>query len=138
MPLSFEGAIRYRMRPADVLAVQWTGDNAAQLRAFAGDRFDTIDPEDRTEDPAATAQLRESTHNTWRPVTPGMWIVKSTAGFAVWQDELFNNWYEPVGVGAQKCRCGHSGLVHTVPTPHSCFTPDGCPCEAFASADPAE
>lgn len=67
---------RYRRRTEEVEAVQWTGSNADALRAFAGADFEEIDPEDRTENPDASAAVRESKHGTWRGLEPGYWVVK--------------------------------------------------------------
>jgi hypothetical protein len=136
MALQFTGAIRYRLRPADVLAIQWTGDNADQLRGLAGQHFDTIDPEDRIEDPEETAAFRTHEHGGWLGLKSGDWVVKRGKELLKVGAADFAKLYEPVGVGAHKCQCGHSGLFHTAPEPHSCFSPSGCPCEGFASADP--
>lgn len=67
---------RFRHRTAEVEAVQWTGSNAEQMRAFVGVDFDEIDPEDRGENPDATAAVRESRHGEWRGLEPGWWVVK--------------------------------------------------------------
>jgi len=70
----------YTTRPFNVEAIQWTDTNAAELTEFAGDRFMTIDPADRGEDPEATAALRESWHETWELLVPGTWVVKRQDG----------------------------------------------------------
>ena len=84
----------YRPRPIDVEAVQWTDTNAEQLAAFAGHRFMTVDPEDRIDDPDATASLRESAHECWSLLRPSDWVVKRGDDFAVLTPEEFADLYE--------------------------------------------
>lgn len=89
---------RYRNRPAEVEAVQWTGDNAAALRAFCGPDFDTIEPEYRVEDPDETAAVREYAHGTWLGLKHGDWVLKSEEGFTATSDEAFRAVWEPAPV----------------------------------------
>ncbi|MFF7880976.1 hypothetical protein ACH40F_08140 [Streptomyces sp. NPDC020794] len=87
----------YRQRPTHISAVQWKDDNADELTAFAADRFMTIDPEDRTDDPDATAALRESHHASWVLLHPGQWVLKASDGdFSALDDEEFRARYEAV------------------------------------------
>lgn len=71
---------RFRKKPVEVEAVQWTGDNEAELVTFAGDRFHVVDPEDRGDDPDQTAAVFDTLHNTWVRVYDGQWIVKGVKG----------------------------------------------------------
>jgi hypothetical protein len=85
---------RFRRRPAEIEAVQWTGDNADALRAFAGPDFDTIDPEDRIEDTDQNAQLLvEASH--WVGMQPGDWVVKFEGYFVAKADATFRAVWEP-------------------------------------------
>jgi hypothetical protein len=87
---------RYVLRPFHIEAVQWTDTNAPELEAFAGDRFMTLDPQDRIEDPDATAALRESFHETWKLLHPGAWVIKRPDGlFITLGDEQFREAYRP-------------------------------------------
>src|SRR2546422_9365298 len=86
---------RYRRRPAEIEAAQWADTNPDELTAFAGHRFMTIDPEDRTDDPDATASLIESAHESWALLRPGDWVVKRGDDFAVLSPEEFGDLYEP-------------------------------------------
>ncbi|HEY9373942.1 hypothetical protein [Streptomyces sp.] len=88
---------RYRHRTAEVEAVQWTGTNAEQLRAFAGADFDEIELDDRTEDPDQTAAVREGKHGTWRGLKPGDWVVKLDGGLYEFSAADFAEQYEPAG-----------------------------------------
>ncbi len=88
----------YRRRPAEIQAVQWTDTNAEALTAFAGHRFMTVDPEDRIDDPDATASLCESAHECWSLLRPGDWVVKRGDDFAVLTSEEFVDLYEPAAV----------------------------------------
>lgn len=86
---------RYRRRPAEIEAVQWTDTNADALAAFAGHRFMTVDPEDRIDDADATASLIESAHECWSLLRPGDWVVKrGEDDFAVLTTEEFADLYE--------------------------------------------
>jgi hypothetical protein len=90
---------RYRNRTAEVEAVQWTGDNADALIAFCGPfDFQMIDPEDRTEDPDATAAFRESAHGTWRELKPGDWVVRRDRDWFEVSAADFANLYEPAAL----------------------------------------
>ena len=85
---------RYRRRPAEIEAIQWTGGNADALRAFAGSDFDTIDPEDRIEDPDQDAQLLvEASH--WVGIKPTDWVLKFEGYFVAKRDETFRDVWEP-------------------------------------------
>ncbi|WP_329376107.1 hypothetical protein [Streptomyces sp. NBC_01483] len=85
---------RYRPRPTEVTALQWTGHNAAQLTDFAKTRFMEVDPEDRTEDPDATAALLESAHEAWAGLKVGDWIVRRNGQFKRFSPEAFADQYE--------------------------------------------
>lgn len=86
---------RYRRRPAEVDAIQWTGDNATQLTAFAGTRFAETAPEDRTDNPDATAALLETEHESWFDLEPGDWVVRRSGVFEALGPEEFADLYEP-------------------------------------------
>ena len=83
----------YRPRPIDIEAIQWTGTNADQMRAFAGAAFDEIPPEDRTEDADATAQI--SDFSEWRLLCPGDWVIRRGEDFEAMGREEFAETYEP-------------------------------------------
>jgi hypothetical protein len=85
---------RYRHRTTEVEAVQWTGSNADQLRAFAGADFDEIELDDRVEDPDQTAAVREADHGTWRGLKPGDWVVKLEGGLYEFSAADFASQYE--------------------------------------------
>ncbi|MFF4834064.1 hypothetical protein [Streptomyces sp. NPDC001315] len=88
-------ALRYRQRPIECDAIQWTGSNADALRAFAGPDFDTIDPEDRIDDPDQDAQLLvEASH--WVGIRPTDWVLKFEGYFVAKRDETFRAVWEPV------------------------------------------
>jgi hypothetical protein len=91
---------RYRKKPVEVEAVRWTSDNAAELQAFAGQHFDTIDPPDRGDDPDADARIFDVTHSTWLPLHRGEWLIKGVRGeFYPCADDVFQATYERVPAG---------------------------------------
>ncbi|MFC4006612.1 hypothetical protein ACFOY2_05225 [Nonomuraea purpurea] len=88
---------RYRKKPVEVAAVQWTGSNEDELKKFAGHLFEVVDPEDRGDDPDQTAAIRDTLHNTWVRVYDGQWIAKGIKGeFYPVAEDVFAETYEPV------------------------------------------
>lgn len=88
---------RFRKNPIEVEAMQWTGDNDAELIAFTGGNFQAIDPEDRGDDPDATGQVYDKLHSTWVLVYPGQWVVKGVKGeFYPIAEDVLAETYEAV------------------------------------------
>lgn len=88
-------AARFRKRPVVVEAIQWTGDNEAEIRDFAGGMFAALD-QPCEDDLDATAQVFDSLHSTWVLVFPGDWIIKGLVGeFYPCRDAVFRETYEP-------------------------------------------
>ncbi|MGW5408993.1 hypothetical protein [Streptomyces spiralis] len=88
--------VRYRKRPVVVDTVQWTGHNADQLRAFTGNRFEALEPEDRADDPEMTAQVLDVLHSTWVGVKTGQHIVRGVKGeFYPIAEDVLAETYEP-------------------------------------------
>lgn len=106
---------RYRHRTTEVEAVQWTGSNADVLRAFCGPDFDEIAPEDRTENPDASAAVRESKHGTWRGLEPGYWVVKIGEEFYEESPADFAAQFEPVPAPAADRAVGVADAIRTFP-----------------------
>lgn len=90
----------YRQRATQINALQWKGDNADELIAFAGSRFVALDPEDRTDDPDATASLMESSHNSWELLYTGDWVIAAADSFTSMPDAAFHSRYEAAPVDA--------------------------------------
>lgn len=86
----------YRRRPAVIEAIQWTDTNPDELTAFAGQRFMPLEPDERTDDPEATASVLTSKHSSWELLYPGQWVLKDDQGrVSIWYDEEFRATYEP-------------------------------------------
>lgn len=71
--------IRFRKKPIEIEAVQWTGDNEEELYAFTGSQnFAVIHPDDRanSDDPEATASVFDELHSTWVLVYTGQWVIR--------------------------------------------------------------
>lgn len=91
---------RYRKKPVVVAAVQWTGGNAADLRAFAGVDFQIIDGPDRVDDPTYTAEVFDRLHGTWSPIRVGDWVIRGPrGGHYPCEGQAFVGTYEPVDGG---------------------------------------
>lgn len=72
---------RFRKLPIEIQAMQWTGDNEAELTAFTGPTyFRAVDPEDRIEDSEITAEVFDELHSTWVGVYTGHWVVRGIRG----------------------------------------------------------
>jgi hypothetical protein len=86
----------FRKRPVVVEAVRWTGDNAAQVREFAGGLFKAVDPEGRNDDPDITAEVLDKLHSTWVGVKTGQWVVRGVKGeFYPIDQEVLDETYDP-------------------------------------------
>ena len=70
----------FRKKPVTIQAIQWDGTNVEAVQAFAGAYFNDIDPADRAEDPARTAEVYDILHSTWVGVYDGQWIVRGVKG----------------------------------------------------------
>jgi hypothetical protein len=71
-------AALYQRRPATVEAIQWLGNNAADMTAFAGPAFTALDEQDRanSDDPEATAELFDGAEWRRRLMYYGDWAVR--------------------------------------------------------------
>lgn len=88
---------RYRKLPVEIDAVQWTGDNAAELDAFAGANFAPTHPDDRDGDPESTAAVFDVLHSTWVLAYDGQWIIRGIKGeFYPCAGDVFAATYEAV------------------------------------------
>jgi len=80
---------RFRKRPVVIEAVQWTGDNLAELDAFTGLRFRAPFQD--------LAQVFDVLHDTWVKVAVGQWVIKGVKGeFYPCDDEVLQATYEEV------------------------------------------
>lgn len=91
-------AARWRKKPVEVEAVQWTGANLDEVQALTGSSdFCPVEPEDRGEGPDQTAEVYDKLHLTWVRVYDGQWIIKGVKGeFYPCADDVFRETYEPV------------------------------------------
>jgi len=74
------GVHMFRKKPITIAAVQWTGDNVAELVEFTRLKFETINPLDRAEKPDVTAQVYDELHSTWVGVKTGQWVLRGVRG----------------------------------------------------------
>lgn len=87
----------YRKKPVIVPTVQWTGDNEAELIEFTSNKFQALDPEDRTEDPEMTGVVFDELHSTWVGVYTGQSIIKGVKGeFYPIAADVLTETYEPI------------------------------------------
>lgn len=76
------GAVRYRKRPVEVEAMQWTGDNLAELQAWTAGQFRQLTgvTRHRSVRGDATAEVFDHLHDRWIPVWTGDSIVCGVQG----------------------------------------------------------
>lgn len=89
--------MRYRSKPVEIEAIQFTGDNATELYDFSEGKFHVLDKEDREEcdDPEATAEIFDELHSTWVLVYDTNWIIRGTKGeYYPCNNEVFLEKYE--------------------------------------------
>lgn len=87
----------YISKPVRIQALLWTGDNLEEAITFAEGNFAWIDPEERVEDPDATACVFDKLHSTWILIYPGQYLVRGTKGeYYPCDPEVFAEKYEVV------------------------------------------
>lgn len=86
----------YSTKPFQIQAVQFTGDNEAEVQELTGkENFYYLEPEDRTDDPDLRGSVFDYLHSTWVGVKPGQWIIKGNKGeFYPCDPEIFEAKYE--------------------------------------------
>lgn len=88
---------RYRKKPIEITAIQWTGNNDLDIYDFVGARkFVVIDPDDHGEDPDCTAELFVSANSTWVLIETGEWIIRDARGCYPCKPGIFEETYEVV------------------------------------------
>lgn len=93
--------MKYRKIPVIIEAVQFTGDNVDELKDFCTVNppsfFDTVDEEDRSDDPEIIATVWDKLHSTWVGVKKYQWIIKGVQGeFYPCDPAVFEKTYEKV------------------------------------------
>jgi len=85
---------RFRRRPTEVTALQWTGDNTEEMKQFTDGKFNVIlGPEL----PQPNGEVYDHLHDTWIRVYPGQWVIKGTRGeFYPIAPDVLAETYEPV------------------------------------------
>lgn len=78
----------YTSRPVSITAMQWTGENLDDIKAWVGD--DNLDH--WASGVALTLWVEANT--SWLPLEPGEWIVKDELGFYPCKDSIFQRKYE--------------------------------------------
>lgn len=87
----------FRNRPVEIEAVQWTGDNADELREFTRNRFRVVEPTDRGSDPRPNAEVFDVLHSTWVGLRTSDWIICGVQGeFYPIKDAILRETYERV------------------------------------------
>lgn len=91
----------FRKKPVVVQAVQWTGGNETEVRAFAGGSNFGVCSDEPPCDPEITAHVYDELHSTWVGVKTGQWIIRGVKGeFYPIDQTVLAETYEPAGSGA--------------------------------------
>jgi hypothetical protein len=78
--------MKYRKKPIEIEAVQWTGSNADEIEEFIGQVWK-----------AAPDRIRINTPEGTMVATPGDWIIRGVAGeLYPCKPDIFEQTYEPV------------------------------------------
>ena len=102
--------MKFKYRPLEVEAVQFDGNNFAELQEFCGKYvtrdgqhvsmyiFNPVHTRMDHEDPEVIAEVWDKFHDTWYGVKQGDWIIKGTKGeFFPRCQEVFAATFEPLG-----------------------------------------
>ncbi|QAX92888.1 hypothetical protein KNU39_gp78 [Gordonia phage Mutzi] len=90
---------RYRKKPVEAEAIQWTGDNPYAVRAFTG--MHKPDPH-RSGDhfvftvESGVGKLYVAANGAWLDIEVGEWIIRDAKGFYPCKPDIFAGSYEPV------------------------------------------
>ncbi len=91
---------RYRKKPVEVDAIQWTGSNIDDLIDFTGGNFLLVDPGEGLA-PEITAKVYDELHSTWVLVYTGQSIIRGVKGeFYPIAEDVLAETYEPVEVAS--------------------------------------
>lgn len=71
--------MKFRKKPVVIIAIQWVGNNPAELEAYAGEYFRVFPRNEPTAD-GATAEVYDKLHNTWIRVWNHQWVVCGVEG----------------------------------------------------------
>jgi hypothetical protein len=104
---------RYRKKPVEVGAIQWTGGNLAEVLMFTGPAFfGAVAAEDRDGDPDMTAEVYDKLHGTWVHVYDGQWIIRGIQGeLYPCAADVFAATYEPAGEPAARIPGAEAGVA---------------------------
>ena len=88
---------RFRTRPVEIEATQFTGDNWEEMAEWTGNQFTQSYQVGFADDETFLACVFDFLHGTWIGVLPGQWIVRGAKGeFYPCDDETFHWKYEEV------------------------------------------
>lgn len=96
--------MKFRTKPFEIEAVQFTGDNYDEVVDFVGNTVHTVEGSfpGFTRDykygaPEFPAKVYDYLHNTWVGVAEGQWIIRGQKGeYYPCDPEIFEAKYEPV------------------------------------------
>ena len=88
---------RFRTKIVEIDAMQFDGENYAELQEWTDDKFFHVVKDDRRDDPECIAEVFDVLHSTWIGVKKGQWIVRGALGeFYPCDNETFHWKYEEV------------------------------------------
>jgi hypothetical protein len=89
--------VKFKTKPFEIQAIQFTGDNFDEVKEMAGDKFWPVREEDQTDDPDIIAEVFDELHSTWVGVKAGQWIIKGQKGeFYPCDPDIFAAKYEQI------------------------------------------
>lgn len=87
----------FRKKPVEVSAIQFLGDNFAEVEVLTGRmQFRPVSEEDREDDRGVIAEVFDVLHSTWVGVKKDQWIIRGVKGeFYPCDPSVFAATYEP-------------------------------------------
>jgi hypothetical protein len=89
--------MKYRRRPVEVEAVQYTQSNIEEIRELCGYDF-ALTPIEYRDDLEETAEVFDSLRSKWRGVKEGQWIIKEGERLYPLDQDIFETIWEVVSV----------------------------------------
>lgn len=89
--------MRYRSKPAEIEAIQWTGDNSSEVRAFIGNAHASMGGLEHIRD-EHTGALWVAKSQQWCQVDMGAYVIREPDGSGVYPcaEDIFDGRWEPI------------------------------------------
>lgn len=98
---------RFRKRPVEIEAMQWTGDNPAAMRAFTGMHATESGGEHFVfTTQSGHGELFVAANGAWLPLEIGEWVLSDARGFYPCKPDIFAQTYDELEATAHPISSG--------------------------------